>query len=196
MTGQSSGLVMWCRPNTCHSTTSVSSIGRSRAVQAGSPWSAALRFGNSPQGHRSAGSVWRHPQRVRDHFCSLERRRRLIDQRREAAARHQLVRGPAAEAVDRPAARYLPGALRLPADVLAAIGLSPQRRLLRDQREAVRVAVADGQGSRLDCGDGVGLPVNVQVQPGDDEVLVVGRVRALVDQRARLAAGGRAGNTT
>ena len=55
ITGQSSGLVMWWMPNTYHSTTSVFSIGRSAAVQAGSPSSRELRLGKSPHGHRSSG---------------------------------------------------------------------------------------------------------------------------------------------
>src|SRR6516162_1688243 len=40
--------------NTYHSTTSVFSMGRSAAVQAGSPVSRAERFGKSPHGHRSS----------------------------------------------------------------------------------------------------------------------------------------------
>ena len=55
MIGQSSGRVMWWMPNTYHSTTSVSSIGRFCAVQTGSPESAALWVGKSPHGQRSSG---------------------------------------------------------------------------------------------------------------------------------------------
>ena len=54
MTGQSSGRVMWWMPNTYHSTTSVFSIGRSCAVQRGSPVSRSARVGNSPHGQRSS----------------------------------------------------------------------------------------------------------------------------------------------
>ena len=58
MTGHSSGRVMWWMPNTYHSTTSVSSIGRLRAVQPGSPASASWRLWttNSPHGQRSSAS--------------------------------------------------------------------------------------------------------------------------------------------
>ena len=43
-------------PNTYQSTTSVSSIGRFRAVHAGSPSSRLLWLTNSPHGHRSSGA--------------------------------------------------------------------------------------------------------------------------------------------
>src|SRR2546430_8711857 len=52
ITGQSSGRVMWWMPNTYHSTTSVSSIGRSARVHAARPESCSLWTRKSPQGQR------------------------------------------------------------------------------------------------------------------------------------------------
>ena len=54
ITGQSSGRVMWWMPKTYHSTTSVSSIGRSASVQTVRPESRSLCTGKSPQGQRSS----------------------------------------------------------------------------------------------------------------------------------------------
>ena len=45
MTGQSSGRGTWVTPKECHSTMSVSTTERSRAVQAGSPAPPACWFG-------------------------------------------------------------------------------------------------------------------------------------------------------
>jgi hypothetical protein len=54
ITGQSSGQVMCCRPNTYQSTTSVFSTDRSASVQAGMPLSRAAWTGRLPHGQRSA----------------------------------------------------------------------------------------------------------------------------------------------
>ena len=56
MIGQSSMRVMWWMPKTYQSTTSVSSIERPAAVQAGRPSSTEDWFGKRPQGQRSSGA--------------------------------------------------------------------------------------------------------------------------------------------
>src|ERR1700722_17948228 len=81
MIGQSSGRVMWWIPNTYHSTTSVFSIGRFRAVQTGSPVSAALWVGKSPHGHRSSG--W---YGVTQSVCSITPARRSTADDRSSSA--------------------------------------------------------------------------------------------------------------
>ena len=54
ITGQSSGRTKWVTPNVYQSTTSVSAIDRSAAVQRGRPSPPACWFGNSPAARRSS----------------------------------------------------------------------------------------------------------------------------------------------
>jgi hypothetical protein len=64
------------------------------------------------------------------------------------------------------------------------------------EREAVGVVRPERQGLGVDHVHGVVRAVDVEVEPRDDEVLVVRRVRAALDERAkrRLAVGERGGD--
>ena len=64
MTGQSSGRTRWVTPKVCHTTISVSSIGRSCSVHTANPSSPLLWLGCSPAARRSVGLVGRDPQVV------------------------------------------------------------------------------------------------------------------------------------
>ena len=79
----------------------------------------------------------------------------------------------------------LPRPLRLPAG--SRVPASDSERTggrVRDQVQPVGVVVGDGQGLGVDLHHGVLVTVDVQVQPGHDEVLVERRVRPVVDDGA------------
>ena len=193
ITGHSSGRVMWWMPNTYQRTTSVSSIGRFCAVHSGSPRSASrLWTTNSPHGQRSSASngvthsVWPIDLGAAQH------RGVRVEHRRERAARHELVGDGRAEPVAHGGVDDLPGALGVPVVVLLALRLGAQRRVALHERQAVRVVRADRQRLGLGGVDRVGLAVDVEVEPGDEEVLVergVGRARRRACRRAAAAAG-------
>ena len=72
----------------------------------------------------------------------------------------------------------------MPVVVLPALLLGAQRRVALHEREAVRVVGAERQRLGLARVDRVGLAVDVEVEAGDEEVLVERGVGALVDERA------------
>jgi hypothetical protein len=128
--------------------------------------------------------VGRHPQRVADRLGAAHDRRGRVHHRREGGAEDELVADRRAEAVGDAVVDDLPGALRAPLVVLPAFSFGAQRGAVLHEREAVLVCRADRERFGLGHVDGVGLAVDVEVEPGDEEVLVERRVGALVDQRA------------
>ena len=161
----------------------MSSIDRFWAVQTGSPRSRSLWTTNSPQGQRSSSWNGVTQQRVADRLRAAQDRRLGIHHRREAAARDELVADRRPEAVRDALVDDLPRPLRAPVVVLLALRLGAQRRVALHERQAVRVVRADRERLGLGRVDGVGVAVDVEVQPRDQEVLVERRVRALVDER-------------
>ena len=125
-----------------------------------------------------------HPERVGDGLRAAQHRRVRVHHRREGAARDELVADRRPERVGHVVVDDLPRALALPVVVLDALLLGAQRRVALHQREAVRVVGADRERLGLGGIDRVGLAVDVEVEPGDEEVLVERGVGPVVDERA------------
>ena len=161
------------------------------AVHTGSPESAALWVGKSPQGHRSSG--W---YGVTHSVCSIALARRSTADDGSSNAGNDppgtsLYPVGVPSALRGARAHHLPAALGCPVVVLLALRLGAQRGLAQPQAEPVRVVRPGGRGLRLDRVHRVVPAVHVEVEPGHDEVLVERRVGAVVHQRAvrRLLAG-------
>jgi hypothetical protein len=74
--------------------------------------------------------------------------------------------------------------LGTPVVILLAIGLRAQRDVADHQRQPVRVVLGHRQRLRFGGIDGVRRPVDVEVEPRDDEVLMERGICSLVDERA------------
>ena len=124
------------------------------------------------------------PERVTDDRCSEVLGGGGVHHRREAGGRHELVGGVRAVPVRAGRVHDLPRPLRLPPVVASGLGLRANRGRVRDQVQPEGVVVGDGQSLGVDLHHGVLVTVDVQVQPGHDEVLVERRVRPVVHDGA------------
>ena len=194
MTGQSSGRTKCVTPNVYQTTTSVSAIGRSCAVQRGSPSPPACWFGYSPAAAPLVGRVRRDPEVVlREAGAPPDRRVGMREQRRRRHRRHELV----GDAADRGRCARSGFAILHVRECAAStsrarvgLGVEPGRALA--ERVQPRVVGAGRHALGLDLVDLVDRSVDVEVEAGVEQVLVVRRGDAVADHvrelglRARL----------